>query len=153
MEKSLNILATWFGCGLVPKAPGTVGTLGAIPLVWLFTQLGDFGYMAATLIFTVFAILVAHFYELSHLEEDHDSSRFVLDEVAGFLVTMTWLPFGWATVLAGFVVFRFFDILKPFPISWIDRKILGGVGVVADDLAAGILGNIILQVLFQKGLL
>ena len=149
LKRPAVILATWFGCGKFPKAPGTAGTLGAIPLVWALSLLGPLPYMLATLVFTIFAIFVAHVYEAESGE--HDASEVVIDEVAGFLVTMTWVPFSWTYVLAGFLLFRFFDILKPFPISYIDRKVGGGVGVVADDLLAGILANVILQFLWQKG--
>lgn len=144
-----RILATWFGCGLSPKAPGTVGTVGAIPLfLILATQLKDIQYMAATLLISAAAIVVAHIYEW---DAEHDSPQFVMDEVAGFLVTMTWVPVTWSWVLAGFVAFRLFDIWKPFPIGYLDRKIQGGVGTVADDLVAGIAANVVLQVLLQNG--
>jgi phosphatidylglycerophosphatase A len=142
-------LAIWFGCGLSPKAPGTVGTLGAIPLFLLLVRLESLHYMAAVLAFSVASILVAHFYELGG--EEHDRPEFVMDEVAGFLVTMTWVPATVPGVIAGFAIFRLLDIVKPFPISWVDQKIPGGVGTVADDLVAGILGNVILQLLLQNG--
>lgn len=149
ISKLSRILGVWFGCGLSPKAPGTVGTLGAIPLFWAFVQLGDMEYMAAVLAFTVLTIVVAHFFEM---ESEHDSPTFVMDEVAGFLVTMTWVPFSPLGIVAGFVAFRFFDILKPFPISWVDRRIPGAVGTVADDLVAGIFANIVLQLALQNGI-
>jgi len=143
------ILATWFGCGKAPVAPGTFGTLGALPLAWALAQLMPVQYMLATVIFSVGAIFVAHLHEVTSGE--HDASEVVIDEVAGFLVTMTWIPFNWKYVLAGFILFRFFDAVKPFPISYMDRNIKGGVGIVADDLVAGIVSNIVLQVLLQKG--
>lgn len=149
MQRLIKILATWFGCGLAPQAPGTVGTLGAIPLVMAFSYLNTLHYMIATVTFAVLAIFVAHLYELMNGAGQHDRQEIVIDEVAGFLVTMTWVPLDWRYLLVGFVVFRFFDALKPFPISYIDRNIKGGVGVVADDLVAGILSNIILQALLQ----
>lgn len=147
-EFSLNMLATWFGCGRAPWAPGTVGTIGAIPLVWLFQRLGATEYMFATFGFTVVAMLIAQIYEAGGSE--HDPSEFVLDEVAGFLVTMTWLPFTWTWLLLGFALFRLLDVVKPFPISYIDRKVPGGVGCVADDLLAGIIANACLQIALQN---
>jgi phosphatidylglycerophosphatase A len=150
-KRSLNLLATWFGCGLSPRAPGTVGTLGAIPLLWLMQRLPEMQYLYATVGFTVFAIVVASVYELE-IAKSHDQPEVVIDEVAGFLVTMAWLPFNWTYVILGFVLFRFFDALKPFPISYLDRHIEGGVGVVADDIAAGVICNIILQYLFNHHL-
>ncbi len=144
------MFATWFGCGLSPKAPGTVGTLGAIPLFWILaTQLPPVSYLAATVIFSALAIFVAHIHELH--SPTHDEPQFVMDEVAGFLVTMAWVPATPLAIVVGFVVFRFFDIVKPFPISYIDRKVEGGVGTVADDLVAGILGNVVMQLLLQNG--
>jgi phosphatidylglycerophosphatase A len=146
----IKIFATWFGLGRAPKAPGTFGTVGAIPLVYLFSRFGEFQYMFATLAFTVAAIMVAHIYELT-IADEHDSPEFVMDEVAGFLVTMTWVPFTWQYVLAGFILFRVLDALKPWPISVVDAKVPGGIGAVADDLVAGILANIALQMVLAYG--
>ncbi len=148
-ERATIILATWFGCGKVPRIPGTVGTLGAVPLLFLFSFFAPLQYMLATLVFTVLAIFVSHLHE--SFSGKHDSQEIVIDEVAGLLVTMTWVPFTWPYVVAGFLLFRFFDMLKPWPISYLDKRVGGGVGTVADDLLAGILSNIILQVIMQKG--
>lgn len=148
LTKIIDGLAIWFGCGLAPKAPGTVGTLGAIPLVFLLSRFDIAVYALATFSFTVFTILVAHFYESA---KDHDPAEFVMDEVAGFLVTMALVPFTWLGLAAGFALFRLFDIWKPFPISWIDRNVKGGVGTVADDIAAGVLANVVLQALMRYG--
>jgi phosphatidylglycerophosphatase A len=74
----------------------------------------------------------------------------VIDEVIGFLITMTWLPMTWQAYLAGFLLFRVLDIFKPFPIGYLDEKVPGGLGVVADDVAAGMIANIILQVVLVK---
>lgn len=147
---TLKLVSTWFGCGRSPYVPGTVGTLGAIPLVWAFARMGEMRYMLATVTFTIVSIFIAQMYE-DLIATEHDASEFVLDEVAGFLVTMTWVPFTWPFVLAGFAIFRVLDILKPFPISFIDKKVPGGVGAMADDLLAGIIANIILQVAIQSG--
>src|SRR5262249_41986440 len=99
-----RILATWFGCGSFPKAPGTIGSLGSLPLVWLFMQLPPIGYMAGTLMFSAFAIFVAHIYEVQ--SGIHDSKEVVIDEVAGMLVPMTWVPFNWPFVFLGFCCFE-----------------------------------------------
>jgi len=150
VEKLITVLATWFGCGFSPKAPGTVGTLGAIPLVYFFATLEPLHYMAVTLGFSACAMIVAQFFEAGG---EHDPQEFVMDEVAGFMVTMTWVPFTWMGVLAGFLLFRLFDVWKPFPISYIDRKVKGGVGTVADDLVAGIFANVGLQFLLHYGVI
>ncbi len=148
-ERILKVLATWFGCGLIPRAPGTVGTLGAIPLFWFMSSLNPIQYMIFTFAFVVLAMWVAQMYELV-VSEKHDCPEFVMDEVAGFLVAMVWVPFTWQNVAMGFALFRFFDVLKPFPISWIDRRVHGGVGTVGDDLAAGIVVNVILQIVIGR---
>jgi phosphatidylglycerophosphatase A len=105
--------------------------------------LGPLGYMIATLVFIVFAIFIAQAYEVMHGE--HDPSRIVIDEVAGFLVAMTWVPFTWLYVLAAFALFRLLDIWKPGPIGVLDRRIKGGLGTVIDDVAAGLVVNVALQ--------
>ena len=128
--------------------PGTFGTLGAIPLVWWLQRWGEMPYLYAAFGFAVFSIFVAHAYEVE-IAREHDTPELVIDEVAGFLVTMALVPFTWVWVLVGFLVFRAFDILKPFPISWLDRRVLGGVGAVADDLLAGIFSSLVLQYLVQ----
>jgi len=145
---SLKTLGTWFGLGLVPWAPGTIGTIGAIPLVWFFQRLGPMQYMYATVIFAVVSVFVAQAYE-DQVAAGHDPSEFVLDEVAGFLITMTWIPFTWPYLLTGFILFRLLDIVKPFPISWVDAKVPGGFGAVADDLVAGIVASVAMQVIFH----
>lgn len=147
-----RLFATWFGLGLIPLAPGTFGTLGAIPLFYLLaTQLDAMAYLAATVVFSALTILVAHIYELQ--SPGHDEPQFVMDEVAGFLVTMALVPATPMAMVVGFLVFRALDIVKPFPISYIDRKVQGGVGTVADDLVAGILGNVVMQLLLQNGVI
>jgi phosphatidylglycerophosphatase A len=140
-------IATLFGVGRIPKAPGTWGSLATLPLCLLLMKLGFFVYMAATLGLTILAIAAAEHYERQ--SDKHDSKEIVIDEMAGMLVTMTWLPMTWQSFVIGFLVFRFLDILKPFPISYFDKKVPGGFGVVADDLVAGILGNILLQLMLH----
>lgn len=145
---SVKALGTWFGLGLVPFAPGTLGTIGAIPLVWFFQSLGELQYLFATFIFIFVSILVAQMYE-DQMGAGHDPGEFVMDEVAGFLVTMALIPFTWTYVLTAFVIFRLLDILKPFPISWVDKRVPGGFGAVADDLVAGIVASLAMQLIFH----
>lgn len=146
----VRILGTWFGCGNSPVFPGTVGTVGALPLVWGLAQLNELTYVAATLIFVLFSIVVAHFYERL-ISEEHDQPEFVMDEVAGILVTMVLVPTTVVNLAMGFVIFRAFDMIKPFPISYVDRKIPGGLGTVADDLLAGVVSNLILHYVLAPG--
>lgn len=147
-EKIVILLATFFGAGRLPKSPGTWGTLATIPLWYLLAQFSIFTYMIVVVLMTVLAMVVAQFYE--NITQRHDSKEVVIDEVVGFLVAMTWLPITWQSLLAGFVLFRFFDILKPPPIKQLDQNIKGGTGVVIDDLAAGIICNIILQIVYTQ---
>ena len=107
--------------------------------------------IALTLAIVALAILIADIYEKEH--GDHDRQEIVIDEIAGFLVTMALIPFDWRWMILGFVLFRILDILKPFPISYLDQKVKGGLGVVVDDVAAGMIANIILQILFSFGIL
>ena len=104
--------------------------------------------MLSTFVFSVFSIWVAQLYEATGGQ--HDAGEVVIDEVAGFLVTMVWVPLTWPYVIAGFVLFRAFDVIKPFPISYIDQRVKGGVGVIGDDLLAGIASNVILQIVLQN---
>jgi len=148
MQNAVETIATWFYLGRMPKAPGTWGTLGAVPLVLLLSLLGEFGYLVGTLVVTLMAIFISTFYVNATGKED--PKEVVIDEVAGFCVAMAWLPVTWQSFVAAFVIFRLLDVLKPPPINWLDQKIKGGIGVVADDLMAGILTNIALQIVFVQ---
>jgi len=143
----VTALATGFGLGFMPVAPGTFGTLLGIPFAYFLHFRGPAPYMLVTFIFSLFAIVISEL--ASRLFGEADSPKIVIDEVAGFLVTMTWLPATWQSFLLGFLLFRLFDALKPGPIGYLDRKVKGGLGVVVDDLAAGLAANIILQILYS----
>lgn len=150
MNKIIECLATFFYVGKIPKAPGTFGTLAAIPLWFVMTNLNPIFYMAVTFVIVILGIFISEAYERKL--EIHDSKTIVIDEVAGFLITMVWLPVTWQSVVFGFLLFRFFDILKPGPIKLIDQKIKGGVGVMLDDVAAGIIASLILQIVYNQTL-
>lgn len=146
--KIAELLSTWFYVGKIRWAPGTWGTLATVPFVIGFHAMGSILYMAATFILVFLGIFLSDIYEKS--KGDHDLSEIVIDEVAGYMIAMTLMPMTWQALTIGFVLFRFFDIFKPFPIGWLDRKIDGGLGVMIDDVAAGVITNVILQVLFTK---
>ena len=129
------ILSTWFGTGLIPVAPGTFGTLGAIPFIILLIDLGVLYKSLILVIFAAIAVWVSG--RAEDLLKDHDPSAVVIDEVAGFFLTMFFLPFSWLTLGLGFILFRFFDILKPYPIKRLER-LKRGFGIVMDDLLAGL---------------
>lgn len=147
-NKIVTMIATFFGSGLSPKAPGTVGTLAALPLVWALSFAGPLFYMAFVVFLFPIGLWAAEAYE--HISGRHDSKEIVIDEVLGILITMTWLPMTWQAIGLGFVLFRVLDILKPFPIGLIDKKVQGGLGVIADDVVAGIIANIALQAIYNQ---
>jgi phosphatidylglycerophosphatase A len=136
MDSPAKIVALFFGAGLSPVAPGTVGTLAAIPLYLLICQTGLLGYLLATLAVTVIGLWASD--RATRELGVHDHAAIVIDEVAGYLVTMAFLPLSWPAVVIGFFAFRFFDIIKPWPIRWLDAKVSGGLGIMADDLLAGV---------------
>lgn len=144
----VELMGTFFYLGRAPYMKGTVGTLGAIPVVLLFSLMGLYGYMALTFAFVLMALFVCETYEMH--SQNHDSPEVVIDEVAGFLITMTWLPMTWQSLLYGFLFFRFLDIVKPPPISAIDRNVRGGFGVLLDDVLAGVIANVVLQFVYTQ---
>ena len=146
--KVAEIVSTWFYVGKIRWAPGTLGTLATIPFVIVFQMMGSIGYIAVTFLIVFLGIFLSDIYEKS--KGDHDLSEIVIDEVAGYIIAMTLLPMTWQALTLGFLIFRFFDIFKPFPIGWLDRKINGGLGVMVDDIAAGVITNVILQILYTK---
>jgi phosphatidylglycerophosphatase A len=129
--------------GYLPLAPGTFGTLWGIPLAfWLA------GYTLGFQISFIVCATVISVYLADRAEKiwvRKDPSRVVIDEIMGYLVTMVGLPFSWKTAMAGFFIFRFMDILKPFPIRNIDRSLPGGWGIVLDDVLAGVYSQILLR--------
>lgn len=130
------VLSTFFGAGLSPVAPGTFGTLAAVPLAYFVGQLAAPGQIAVLVGLSIVASWAAA--ETGRALGVVDAGRIVIDEVAGYLLAMLLVPVTWPNLLAAFVLFRFFDILKPWPASFFDRKVKNGVGVVLDDLAAGV---------------
>lgn len=142
MTDPVLFLAFGFGSGLAKKAPGTCGTVAAIPLYWLFAQTSLPVYSLLTVIATVAGIRICGI--AADKLGEHDFGGIVWDEVAGYLITMWWVPFSWKAVLLGFVLFRIFDIIKPWPIKWIDRKVQGGLGIMLDDVLAAVFAGALL---------
>jgi len=136
LKDPVVFIALGLGSGLSPKAPGTAGTLMTVPLVYFLQQHTLAIYILATLFVLVTGSWVCGYAEKKL--QVHDHSGIVYDEVAGFLITMIMVPAGWYWMLAGFVLFRFFDALKPWPISWFDKNVGGGFGIMLDDVIAGI---------------
>jgi phosphatidylglycerophosphatase A len=143
-----TLLATWFGAGLLPRAPGTWGSLAALPFgVGLYWLSGPLGLAAASLGVFLIGLWAAQSYERTAAVKD--PGAIVIDEVAGQWLTL--IPAGlnpWAVLLA-FLLFRLFDVIKPWPISWADRHLKGSFGVMADDIiAAAYAGPILYTVLW-----
>jgi phosphatidylglycerophosphatase A len=146
LKDPVVFIALGFGSGLSPKAPGTAGTLITIPLVYFLQQQPLLVYALVTL----FVLLTGSWvcgYAAKKLEV-HDHSSIVYDEIAGFLITMFMMPADWSLMLAGFVLFRFFDAVKPWPISWFDKNLQGGFGIMFDDVIAGVF-SLLCLLLFQ----
>jgi len=145
MNYFTTILATGFGVGYSPIAPGTLGTLLAIPIYFFLSEIP----------FPLYEITLAGFFFLAVWVSDKagavfgkkDDQRIVIDEMMGFFITMLWVTKTPFFILVGFILFRFFDILKPFPIRRFE-KVRGGFGVVLDDVLAGIYANIMLHMIY-----
>lgn len=132
----IHFLSLGFGSGLAPKAPGTFGTLVAVPLVLLLQGLSAWLYVAVAIMAGLVGIFLCQ-RTAQHLGV-HDHPAIVWDEIAGYLLALSFLPATWFNLVAAFVLFRFFDIRKPGPIGWCDRNLHGGMGIMMDDLLAGI---------------
>jgi phosphatidylglycerophosphatase A len=137
LKNPVHGLAFGFGSGLSPKAPGTAGTLMAIPLYLLFADLPLVHYFILMLVTFVVGVYLCH--KTAADLGVHDHGGIVWDEFVGYWITMIAAPPGWIWIVAGFVLFRIFDILKPWPISWLDKHVHGGFGIMIDDVLAGIM--------------
>jgi phosphatidylglycerophosphatase A len=136
------VLATWFGCGRVPFAPGTVGTLGALPLYWALRGLGPYGVLCGAIAITAIGIWASGL--VSRSSAVKDPQIVVIDEVAGLLVTLVPGVHGWNELIAGVVAFRIFDQWKPWPAYVFEARLPHGWGIVMDDVAAGVWGALLL---------
>ena len=143
-RSALHWIAFGAGAGLAPRAPGTAGTAIAIPIY--LTIAAEPIAVYALVVAVVIAVGIWVCGRTAHDLGVHDHPGIVLDEIAGFLVAMTALPFDWRWIAAGFVAFRVFDIAKPWPISLADRRVGGGLGIMLDDVMAGALACAALHV-------
>lgn len=147
LRNPAQFAAFGFGAGLSPKAPGTAGTVAAIPIYLLLHHL-SFPLWLWLCLLAVMIVAGIWICERAATElgvPDHPG--IVWDEIVGFLITMSAVAFSWNNVLAGFVLFRLFDIAKPWPISYLDRRVKGGLGIMLDDIAAGICAGAILYLI------
>ena len=143
LANPVHFLALGFGSGLAPVAPGTFGTLAAVPLYLLVSELPLSAYLGVVLAGSVVGVWLC-----GRTARDlgvHDDPAIVWDEIIGYLVTMIAAPSGWVWVVVGFLLFRLFDVWKPWPIGYLDRQVGGGAGIMVDDLVAGVLALLVLQ--------
>lgn len=138
------VAALGFGAGAVPYVPGTAGTLLAVGFYLLIAHVPALGYVGI-----VIALFLLGVWICGHAERViavHDHPSVVWDEIVGYLVAMFLAPAGWLWILAGFALFRLFDIWKPFPIRIVERRVQGGLGTMLDDVVAGLYAWISLQI-------
>ena len=143
MKNPVHFCALGFGSGLIPLMPGTFGSLAAIPLILLLAPAGNVIFITATIL-----SCIAGVYFCGKTATDmgvHDHGSIVWDEVAGMLLTFLFVPLSISTLIAGFVLFRIFDILKPWPIGPVDKTVHGGLGIMLDDILAGIMACVCLH--------
>jgi phosphatidylglycerophosphatase A len=144
----IHFLAFGLGSGAASKAPGTFGTLASVPIyLWLLQDLSSMQYLVMLVVTSLVGI-----YLCGKTSKDlgvHDHSGIVWDEFVGYWITMWLAPTGWEYIVLGFVLFRLFDILKPWPISWVDKHVHGGFGIMFDDILAGVMSLIVLQALAE----
>jgi phosphatidylglycerophosphatase A len=145
LRHPVHLLSLGFGSGCAPKAPGTMGTLVGV-LFYLPLQLLALPYYVAVVVFvSLLGIWLCG--QTARALGVHDHPGIVWDEIAGYLLTMVAAPAGWGWIALGIVLFRIFDIWKPWPIGLLDKQLKGGLGVMADDLLAGIFSLTIMQII------
>ncbi len=144
-DKTVMFLATGGFVGNIPIAPGTFGSLLGLPLCYVLAKISLSLAILGAVALIVAAIWIAQLAET--ITKQKDPARIVIDEIAGMVVTLIGIPFHLTSAVIGFFIFRALDITKPFPIRNLERRIGGGAGVVLDDVAAGIYGNILMRII------
>jgi len=143
MQKVILFLATNGGLGYARKAPGTFGTLAGIPFFFLISRCTPVPQIIILVLLCLFSFWICD--QAGKIFGVTDDGRIVIDELVGYLVAVSLLPFTWLTAVLAFFWFRFFDITKIFPANWFDNNVKNGVGVVLDDVVAGIYAAIALR--------
>ncbi len=146
LKKPSHLFATWFGIGLIRPAPGTWGSLAAL-LLWYFAEFLHSSIHIVLPIFILFSWLACS--QASQDSQSKDHSSIVIDEVAGMLVALSFVAHEIIIYLWAFLLFRFFDIWKPWPVSWADNNVKGGLGIILDDLIAGLFAGVIIYAIFM----
>ncbi len=145
-KKPVYLLATGFGSGLSPIMPGTCGTIIAIPIYLLLNLLPWMYYLSILGVMIIAGFVICGIVERQTKIKDNPS--IVWDEIVGYLLTMAFMPTSWRYIIIGFILFRIFDIWKPWPVSWVNDNMRGGFGVVIDDLLAAVYAGLLLQLIF-----
>ena len=145
LKKPSHLFATWFGVGLIRPAPGTWGSLAAL-LIWYFAEFLHSSIHIVLPIFILFSWLVCS--QASQDSQSKDHSSIVIDEVAGMLVALSFVAHELIIYLWAFLLFRLFDIWKPWPVSWADKNVEGGLSILLDDLIAGLFAGVIIYAIF-----
>jgi len=146
-QRIVIFFSSGFYIGKVPVVPGTFGSLVGLIFCLVLSRL-DIVFVLCSIAFTIaFSIWISD--QAERLLARKDPGEIVIDEIAGMMVTMAGLPFTVFSVVFGFMLFRILDILKPFPIRYLEKKVPGGAGIVMDDIAAGVMGNIVLRVILH----
>ncbi len=144
-----TLVATSCGAGFVPVAPGHSGTLTAVALAWGLSHVGAWAYGLALFVVVAVGTVAAEVW--GQATGVPDDQRIVVDEVAGYLGTLMLVPRTWPNLIVGFFVFRTLDVWKPGPVRLADERLDGGIGVMADDLIAGVIGALVMVVLHYTG--
>ena len=142
-KRADSICACGFGTGAAPYAPGTFGTLAGLPFYWFMQDLSVIIYLLLVGIMFVVGVWVCQ--TTADALGVHDHPGIVWDEIVGYLITMTLAPTGWVWWVVGFLLFRLFDIWKPWPIIVLDKRVSGGFGIMIDDVLAGVYAALCLQ--------
>jgi phosphatidylglycerophosphatase A len=137
LTNPIHFFALGFGSGLIPKAPGTFGSMAALPLIFVCSLLSLSIYFTMTVIACVLGIYICG--KTAEDMQVHDHGAIVWDEIAGMLCVFIAIPFSWDTALLGFILFRWLDIQKPLLIGWIDKRFTDGLGIMLDDIVAGLI--------------
>lgn len=140
MHRISTFLAKGLGTGYIPYAPGTFGSLLGVGMVYFS---GNIWWLCLAIF--LFSYIIIWHYESQ--AKTHDESQVVIDEISGIYFTFLFLPLTMPVLIAGFLLFRFFDILKPFPIGWVDRNVGGSIGTILDDVIAGAISCLCLQLI------
>lgn len=143
LKNPVHMLAYGFGAGLSPFAPGTCGSFIVLPVYYLLMPLNIYYYCALTAIVCIAGIWICH--KTSKDLGIHDPGGIVWDEVAGMFITLTAVPADWLWLIVAFFVFRFFDVIKPWPINWLDKNVKGGLGIMVDDIVAGLFSLLVMH--------